>query len=799
VGKHPQDAQGTRLLERVCPPVEKTLLLPIDAVRERIVQTIKENQVTIVVGATGSGKTTRLPVFLYEACYSTQGLIGITEPRRIAASSVARYVAEQLGPKGDKVGYQVRFEDETSSTTRVKFMTDGILLREIQDDPNLSKYSVIMVDEAHERSVNIDFTLGLLKDLLRRRRDLKVVVSSATIDSEKFSRYFDGAAVIEVPGQMYPVEVVWSDSTFQKSDMPSAVAERIFKIHTQMPDGDVLAFMDGFDSINKVIERLENMGCTDMVILPAHGGLAPEDQRKIFDTFPGKRKVIVATNIAETSITVDGVVYVVDSGLVKQTSFNATSGIQSLDTVLHSQAGCKQRSGRAGRTRPGICYRMYSEGSFEIRPSFTEPEIRRMSLASVVLTMESIGIKDVEGFEFVDQPDREAFHEAYETLVALGAINVDRSSLTELGTNMAKLPLEPRIARMVLEAEKHGCVAEIATIAAFLSIRSVFVRPKDKANEADVKHNRFKVSTSDALTFLRVWRAYEEANFSRSFCFENFLNAKGLSEVESVRSQLLSILKRSMNITSTKDDVSILRSVAAGLVQNLLQLSTGYAYEGILRENLYGVFIHPGSATFGYETRRWLVCTELVDTSKTYARGVSEVKPEWLPELAPNHFSFGPVVLDRLTEDGNAVVAYRPIFQRTRYSGELQEVGTRSIFVLSLEEASKVQEENIRDAKSRGMIRLQFTVEEAGMDFWRRKMVAYVGGVRHEVGLLSKIRPVVGKTYYCVASLNVYRSGLMMANPQFEVFDLPFPKIEATSPPNVEELDRLREAWGATK
>lgn len=802
VGKHPQDAQGTRLLERVCPPVEKIVLLPIDAVREHIVATIRENQVTIVVGATGSGKTTRLPVFLYEACFSTKGTIGITEPRRIAASSVAKYVAEQLNTKlGEKVGYQVRFDDETSAGTKIKFMTDGILLREIQLDPTLSKYSVIMVDEAHERSVNIDFTLGLLKDLLTRRSDLKVVVSSATIDVDKFSNYFDDAIVVEVPGRTFDVETIWSTEDYSEREMVDAVVEKISTIHLKQPKGDVLVFMTGADDINRVVEKLERFGYSDMIVLPAHGGLAPDDQKKIFENFGGKRKVIVATNIAETSITVDGVVYVVDSGLVKQTSFNAQTGIQSLDVVEHSQAGCAQRAGRAGRTRPGVCYRMYMKEGFNSRPAYTEPEIRRMSLASVVLTMESIGIKDVEGFEFVDQPDRKAFHEAYETLIALGAISADRSELTDIGVAMANLPLEPRIARMVLEADKHGCVKEIATIAAFLSQRNIFVRPKGKEWEVDAKHALFKVHTSDALTFLKVWRAYEAAKFERQWCFDHFLHLQSLGEVRNIRSQLLTILDRGgMTLSSAKDDESVVRSVAAGLVQNLLQAGGRHMYEGLLRANLYSVFIHPGSAVFGWSDPRWVVCTEIVNTTRTFARGVSEVKPQWLPELAPSQFSYGRTTLVRLSEDGTGVVAYRPIMQRSRFDNLLHEVGTRQEVIISFEEARKVQDENIREAEQKGMIPLSFTEELSEYGRFLNKMVCELRGIKYEASLFSKVQPRIGATYFCLVRPNLYRTFFehsLEADPQFEILSIPTSSTEGEEVSTEDKLVELKKAWGA--
>jgi RNA helicase HrpA len=774
------------------------VLLPIDAERQRIVDTVSNNQVTIVVGETGSGKTTRLPVFLHENGLGGTKKIGVTEPRRLAATSVARYVSEEIGSKlGNEVGYQVRFDDETSSGTKIKFMTDGILLREIQADPDLKQYSVIMVDEAHERSVNIDFILGLLKDLLKRRADLKVVVASATIDSEKFSKYFDGAPVVLVSGRTFDVSIRWGED-IRESDLPKKVAEKIENIHTKEPEGDILVFMTGMDDIDRVIEEIEDK-YEDLVVLPAHGGLAPEDQYKIFNRFPGKRKVVVATNIAETSLTIDGIVYVIDSGLVKQTSFNSETGIQSLSPVSHSKAGCNQRAGRAGRTRPGICYRMFSEASFNFRQDYTEPEIRRLSLAGVVLSMESIGITEVEKFEFVDQPDKAAFHEAYETLIALGAIKSDRKGLTDLGVRIASLPLEPRMARMVLEAEKYGCVKEIATIAAFMSLRSVFSRPKGKEDDADYKHMRFKDNSSDAMTYLRVWREYEENKFSRSWCFDNFLNCKGLDEVRNIRSQLFSVLKNGgIVIISANNDEAILRSVAAGLVQNLMEHGSRHAYDGIMRDSLYSVFVHPGSAVFGLRNPRWIVCTEIVNTRKTFARGVSTVDPEWLPSLVPNIFSYGKTTLAKLSEDGKTVVARREVIKKSVFG---QNVVANVEVKISIDAAKKIQDENLRQAKLEGLIPLSFKKEMDNSSYYGfEKWVARTGMSLYHLGWDRDIEPIEGVTYYCKTgqegAIFNYR---LTASPKFAFLDglILQDKASEEIQPTESLADKLSKAWGA--
>src|SRR3989338_9149176 len=608
--------------------------LPILKERDRIIQAVSDNPVIVVVGETGSGKTTQIPIFLYEAGFAESGVIGITEPRRVAATSTAKYVAGVIGSTpGDLVGYQVRFDDETTVGTALKFMTDGILLREFQIDSNLSRYSVVLIDEAQERSQNLDFILGLLKDLLKRRRDLKVVVASATIDEQKFSNFFNRAPVINVSGRMFPVEVVWGKEDVDEEMIVEVMADAIAEIHRSEPEGDILSFMTGEDQIRRVVESLERMKLTDLVLVPAHASLPWEEQQKIFASYPGKRKVIVATNIAETSITIDGIVYVVDSGFIKQMNFHPESGIQSLDVVLHSKSGCEQRRGRAGRTQPGKCFRLYAESDFRERPQFTEPEIKRISLAGVVLAMKDIGIDDIESFEFIDSPSRESFHEAHETLIALGAVQRKSRGLTEIGKKMARLPIEPRIARMLIEADKHGCISEVATVAAFLSGKNIFLRPRDKEREADQAHSKFKDKTSDALTFLNVWDAYRDNDYESRWCSENYISSRAMREINDILSQLFDILESSgIKLTTGKDDNEVVKAVSMGLAYNLMERRNRYSYNGVFRQ-IDGVFVHQGSAIFGLSNPRWMVVTEIVRTSKNYARGCTEVRPEWLPDI----------------------------------------------------------------------------------------------------------------------------------------------------------------------
>jgi RNA helicase HrpA len=765
--------------------------LPILDFLDTIVKIVCSNQVTIVVGETGSGKTTVLPQILYHMELAEHGVIGITEPRRIAATSTAAFVADELGvPLGGLVGYQVRFDDVSAAGTAIKFMTDGILLREFQIDPDLKKYSAIMIDEAHERSQNIDFALGLLKDLLKRRSDLKVVVASATIDEQKFSRYFSGAPIVNVTGRMFPVETIWSDNDFDEEEMVDAVVEKIVQIHKSGKPGDILVFMTGESDIRAVINGIDKLNLSNLIAIPVYAALSHEEQQRIFADFPGKRKAVVATNIAETSITIDGIVYVVDSGLIKQTHFHPESGIQSLDVVEHSQAGCRQRAGRAGRTQKGVCYRMYIEENFQNRRKFTEPEIRRTSLASVVLAMEDIGIKNIREFDFVDPPEKEAFTEAYETLIALGAISKDKRGLTELGKEMARLPLEPRISRMVLEAQKYGCVKEIATIAAFLSVRNIFNRPKEWQEEADLAHAAFKDSGSDALTFLNIWKEYEAVGFDDSWCRRNFLSGKSLAEVAKIRTQLFRILAQSgieLSESGNKDDVA--KAVCCGLVYNIIEHSLRYYYNGLFRP--IEVLIHPSSTLFKSGGARWMVAAEIVRTTKVFARTCTKVKPEWLPQILPNLFKYGSPTVECHFPGDPFVTIKKPVFCL-----EILHLGTEVGAVLekvSAEEAAKIQRARIREAEAAGLVPLKFMkVPNHYGNHW----LAQSGGRYYKT--FSMVQE--GTTYYCRIGGSLL--GESYAEKVFEVFDSLFDKendSEKKSLPPKDAVDLLVERWGARR
>lgn len=621
---------------------ERDLELPILAYKKEIQEMISQNPTSIIVGETGSGKTTRIPLFLLETLEPDKK-IAITQPRRVAARSVARFVADQVHCQvGEDVGYQVRFDDHTTEGTRINFMTDGILLRKIQEDQLLLDYEAVMVDEAHERSLNIDFALGLLKQLQKKRleanvKPLKIIVSSATLEKEKFASYFSASPLLEVPGRLYPVDIHYEAE--RPRDYTEAAANKVAEIIGRTETGDILIFMPGQEEIDKTIKEIEKLKLQGVIILSLYGQMSAEEQDRIFEK-TSARKIVVATNIAETSVTVPGIKYIIDSGLIKQTEFDPQSGIESLVVKPHAKSGCIQRAGRAGRLGPGECYRLYTEEDFYMRPEFQVPEIKRSNLAHVVLLMKQMGIEDVKSFDFIDPPDSESFKQALETLKTLGALD-DDEKITKTGEVMAELPLEPHISRMVIEAQKHNCVETICTIAAFLGNKSVFVRPKEKTEEADEAHRKFKIPTSDFLTLLKVWEDYEAHDYNDTWARENFLNSKVLREVQNIRYQLFRVLHRNgIRATESRDEDAIGKSIAAGLVENLLEYNSRHAYQRI-KDGSWGFYIHPSSVTFG-EDPQFIVAAEIVSTNKTYARVNQQVKREWLKEIAPQFISEAP-------------------------------------------------------------------------------------------------------------------------------------------------------------
>jgi ATP-dependent helicase HrpA len=631
--------------------------LPVSAVRDEIAALIREHQVVVVAGETGSGKTTQLPKICLELGRGAAGLIGHTQPRRIAARTVAERIAEEIGTDvGDLVGWTVRFTDRVGERTMLKVMTDGILLAEIQRDRMLSRYDTLIIDEAHERSLNIDFILGYLKTLLPKRPDLKVVITSATIDVERFSEHFDGAPVIEVSGRTYPVElryrpVVDPDDPDADSDRDQvqAVCDAVVELQAE-GGGDVLVFLSGEREIRDTADALNAMSLRHTEILPLYARLSAADQHRVFHPHAGLR-VVLATNVAETSLTVPGIRYVVDPGTARISRYSRRLKVQRLPIEKVSQASANQRAGRCGRVADGICIRLYSAEDFESRPQYTEPEILRTNLAAVILQMTAIGLGDIAAFPFVEPPDRRAVRDGVQLLHELGALASDevdpRRRLTPIGRQLAKLPLDPRLARMLVEADKEGCLREVLVVAAALSIQDPRERPPDQQQQADAHHARFADPTSDFLSWLNLWRYLREqqkalsSNQFRRLCRSEHLHYLRIREWQDVRSQLQQGVKAvGLTLSGSVDEID-----AAGRADHLHRallsglLSHVGLREGETRDYLGArgakFAIWPGSA-LAKKPPTWAMAAELVETSRLWGRTVGRIEPEWAEALAPH-------------------------------------------------------------------------------------------------------------------------------------------------------------------
>ena len=616
--------------------------LPIYAAERELIDALKAHQVVVVESPAGSGKTTQIPQMLHHAGLSEMGVLGVTQPRRIAAMSVSARIAEEMQvPLGDLVGYKMRFTDVTSPETRIKIMTDGILLQELRHDPRLEDYALIMVDEAHERSLNIDFILGLLKRLLRERRDLRVIISSATLNAAAFSRYFDDPPRVFVDVAPHPVEVRHFRHALEAGpdELMDETADVVREGMEIQKDGHALVFLPGEATILGVSDRLRSLPeSASWEIIPLFGRLPREEQQRVFDDFPGRRKIVIATNIAETSITIDGVSLVVDSGLAKINSFNHRTGFAALQEEPVSQASCDQRRGRAGRTGPGLCLRLYTKRSARERAPFPVEEIGRVDLSEVVLRMLSLGIRDIEDFEFPTPPDPDALRGALEGLIELGAVTNERE-LTGVGRRMAELPLEPRLSRMVVEASLNSPEAldDIYTLAAFLSGRSPFsYGGGDDIEDIRAAHRRFADPRGDFHTYLGVARAYERARDKERFCTRNHLDARVLSEVANIRTQLAELV--GVHAPSQAEPVSqevLLKLVATGFRRLVCRRSPrGGGYHSTSGR---GIYIHPGSALFR-KSPECFVAAEVVRTNRTFARSAGLMEPAWLHEAAPDVF-----------------------------------------------------------------------------------------------------------------------------------------------------------------
>ncbi|KAK3074493.1 DEAH-box ATP-dependent RNA helicase prp22 [Teratosphaeriaceae sp. CCFEE 6253] len=620
--------------------------LPAYKMRRQFLDAVRQYQLMIVVGDTGSGKTTQLTQYLAEDGYGGQGLmIGCTQPRRVAAMSVAARVSDEVGCRvGEEVGYTIRFEDKTSDRTRIKYMTDGIMQREILLDPELSKYSVIMLDEAHERTIATDVLFGLLKKTLKRRPDMKLIVTSATLDAEKFSSYFNECPILTIPGRTFPVEVMYSREP--ESDYLDAALTTVMQIHLTEPPGDILLFLTGKEEIDTsceiLFERMKALGpaVPELIVLPIYGALPSEIASKIFDPAPpGSRKVVIATNIAETSITIDGIYFVVDPGFVKQTAYDAKLGMDRLQVTPISQAQAKQRAGRAGRTGPGKCFRLYTETAFnnEMLPT-TVPEIQRQNLANTILMLKAMGINDLLGFDFMDPPPTNTMLTALEELYALGALD-DEGLLTRAGRRMADFPMEPSLAKSLIASVDLGCSEELLSIVAMISaVQTVFHRPKEKQSQADQKKSRFHDPAGDHLTLLNVYNGWKGAGKSDPWCFENFIQPRSMRRSEDVRKQLVQILERHrLRIVSCgRESVRVRQALCAGFFRNSARKDPTEGYKTLVEGT--PVYMHPSSALFGKGQAEHVVYHSLVETSREYMHHVTAIEPKWLVEAAPTFF-----------------------------------------------------------------------------------------------------------------------------------------------------------------
>ncbi|HYQ49085.1 MAG TPA: ATP-dependent RNA helicase HrpA [Pseudomonas sp.] len=680
--------------------------LPIAAKRDEIKKALAENQVLVIAGETGSGKTTQLPKICLELGRGSHGLIAHTQPRRIAARSVAARVAEELGtPLGGLVGYQVRFEDQSEANTLVKLMTDGILLAETQHDRFLERYDTIIVDEAHERSLNIDFLLGYLKTLLHRRPDLKLIITSATIDLERFSQHFDGAPIIEVSGRTYPVDTWYRPLTSEQDEEGNQVEEDLTVdqailatldeiAHHERSEGkgpgDVLVFLPGEREIRDAAEILRKAQLRHTEILPLYARLSPAEQQRIFQSHTGRR-VVLATNVAETSLTVPGIRYVIDTGTARISRYSYRAKVQRLPIEAVSQASANQRKGRCGRVEPGICIRLYSEDDFNGRPAFTDPEILRTNLAAVILQMLHLRLGAIDAFPFIEPPDGKAISDGFNLLQELSAVNRE-NQLTPLGRQLARLPIDPRLGRMLLEGARLGSLQEVLIVTSALSVQDPRERPPERQQAADQAHAQWKDVDSDFAALVNLWRGFEEqrqaltANPLRNWCRKHFLNYLRLREWRDAHRQL-ALICRDLQLTVNKepsDYQKMHKAILSGLLSQIGHKTEEGDYQGARQRRFW---VHPSSG-LGRKRPQWVMAAELVETTKLYARMVAKIEPDWIEPLAThlvkkNHFEphwekkRGQVVaFEQITLYGLILVGRRPV-----HYGPIDPVTSRELFI----------------------------------------------------------------------------------------------------------------------
>lgn len=660
--------------------------LPIFQLRQELMAAIRDHQILVVIGDTGSGKTTQLAQFLLEDGYTrprgssssaastmTKMMVGCTQPRRVAAMSVAKRVSEEVGCKlGETVGYTIRFEDFTSQRTRIKYMTDGMLLRECLQDSSVPAYSVIILDEAHERTIHTDVLFGLLKETARSRPDLKLIVTSATLEAEKFSTYFDGCPIFTIPGRTFPVEVLFTQQP--EPDYLDATLQTVMQIHLNEPlGGDILVFLTGQEEIDMacevLYERVKSLGSEvpPLLVLPVYSAMPGDLQARIFAPAPsGTRKCVIATNIAETSITIDGIFYVVDPGFCKQKAYNPKLGMDSLVVTPISQAQARQRAGRAGRTGPGKAYRLYTEAAYdnEMLPA-SIPEIQRANLANTVLTLKAMGINDLINFDFMDPPPLPALLSAMENLFALAALD-DDGFLTKLGRKMAEFPLEPALSKMLLYAVETGCSEEALIVVAMLSVQTIFYRPRERQEEADHCRLRFLHPEGDHLTLLSVFQAWQNTGGDAAWCRKNYLQGRSLRRADDIRKQLLRIMQRYRQpiVSCGTNWDAVRKAICAGFFTHAARRDPHDGYRTLVESQ--PVFIHPSSALFN-KSPEWVVYHELVLTSREYMRQVTTIDPRWLTQVAPSYFQLSD---PRSLSKKKAAEKIVPLFNRHEQADE---------------------------------------------------------------------------------------------------------------------------------
>jgi ATP-dependent RNA helicase DHX8/PRP22 len=636
--------------------------LPVFQAREELLKSIRKNDFVVIVGETGSGKTTQITQYLAEDGYINDGIIACTQPRRVAAISVAKRVADEVNCKvGEEVGYSIRFEDCTSSQTKIKYMTDGMLEVEALNDPLMSKYSVIMLDEAHERTIATDILFALLRDAVKKRNGtLKLIVTSATLDSQKFSRYFDDCPVFHIQGRTFPVKVYYSKTP--ELDYIEATIDTVVDVHINNPPGDILVFLTGREEIETCCETIvqkmsvlyqSDPKMSELIVLPIYSAMPSEMQSRIFDsTPPGKRKVVIATNIAETSITIDGIYYVIDPGFVKVNAYDPKRSMDSLIVQPISRAQADQRAGRAGRTGPGICYRLYTKNAYtKEMTANTMPEILRQNLSHTILMLKAMGIEDILKFGFMDRPREDAILKALEELYILEALDED-GKLTDTGRFMAYFPMEPMLSKTLIKSFEFGCSYEVIEVISMLSVPDVFYRPREKRELADKMKQRFDDYNGDHLTLLNIYRKWEVSGFSKDWCTDNFIHEKSMRKAKDVKKQLIRLMETidrkesgiQLSLVSCNNKLEQVRKAfVSGFFKNSAKKSTNHGHndeDGVfktLNDNL-SVYIHPSSSLYKVPGVEYVIYHTLVLTNKEYMHCTTKVDPSWLVQYASKVF-----------------------------------------------------------------------------------------------------------------------------------------------------------------